>query len=92
MTQVDPALKVGVIRVTIDFLEKGKYNPSLKLAHDVAVALGATIDGLFLWDEIHHPVFQRCWEKKRKKISSGESLDYNATGVDDLNGKRSLSR
>jgi len=33
------------------FLEKGKYNPSLKLAHDVAVALGSTIEELFLWDD-----------------------------------------
>jgi len=51
MTQADPALKVGVIRVTIGFLERGKYNPSLKLAHDVVVALGAMIDGLFLWED-----------------------------------------
>jgi len=50
MTQADLALKVGVRRETIVFLEGGKYNPSLKLAHDVAVALGATIDELFLWD------------------------------------------
>ena len=50
MTQADLAAKVGVRRETIVFLEKGKYNPSLKLAHDVAVALGATIDELFLWD------------------------------------------
>lgn len=51
MTQADLAFKVGVRRETIVFLEKGKYNPSLKLAHDVATALGATIDELFLWDE-----------------------------------------
>jgi putative transcriptional regulator len=44
------AQNVGVRRETIVFLEKGKYNPSLKLAHDVVVALGATIDELFLWD------------------------------------------
>ncbi len=49
MTQADLATKVGVRRETIVFLEKGKYNPSLKLAHDVAVALGATIDELFIW-------------------------------------------
>ncbi len=51
MTQADLAQKVGVRRETIVFLEKGKYNPSLKLAHDVAVSLGASIDELFLWDE-----------------------------------------
>jgi putative transcriptional regulator len=51
MTQADLALKVGVRRETVVFLEKGKYNPSLKLAHDVAVALGSTIEELFLWDD-----------------------------------------
>jgi putative transcriptional regulator len=33
------------------FLEKGKYNPSLRLAHDVAVALKTTIDELFVFEE-----------------------------------------
>jgi len=51
MTQADLALKVGVRRETIVFLEKGKYNPSLKLAHDIATALKSTIEELFLWDE-----------------------------------------
>jgi putative transcriptional regulator len=51
MTQEDLAQKVGVRRETIVFLEKGKYNPSLKLAHDVAKALYATIDELFLFDD-----------------------------------------
>ncbi|MFA6888556.1 MAG: helix-turn-helix transcriptional regulator [Candidatus Woesearchaeota archaeon] len=47
LTQEDLALKVGVRRETIVFLEKGKYNPSLQLAHDVAKALKTTIDELF---------------------------------------------
>ncbi len=51
MTQDDLAKVVGVRRETIVFLEKGKYNPSLKLAHDVAKALRATIDELFIFDE-----------------------------------------
>ena len=47
LTQEDLAKKVGVRRETIVFLEKGKYNPSLKLAYDVAQALKTTIDDLF---------------------------------------------
>lgn len=38
MTQEELAKKVGVRRETIVFLEKGKYNPSLKLAYKVAKA------------------------------------------------------
>jgi putative transcriptional regulator len=51
LTQEDLARMVGVRRETILYLEKGKYNPSLKLAHDVAKALKTTINDLFLFDE-----------------------------------------
>jgi putative transcriptional regulator len=47
MTQAELADVVGVRRETIVFLEKGKYNPSLRLAHSVAKELGTTIDQLF---------------------------------------------
>jgi putative transcriptional regulator len=50
-TQDDLARKVGVRRETILYLEKGKYNPSLKLAHDIAEALCTTIDDLFIFEE-----------------------------------------
>ena len=50
LTQEDLARKVGVRRETILYLEKGKYNPSLKLAHDVAVVLKTTIDNLFIFE------------------------------------------
>jgi putative transcriptional regulator len=45
------AKKVGVRRETILYMEKGKYNPSLKLAHDVAKVLQTTIDNLFFFDD-----------------------------------------
>jgi putative transcriptional regulator len=51
LTQEDLARKIGVRRETIVFLEKGKYNPSLKMAHDVAKALKTTIDELFIFDD-----------------------------------------
>ncbi|MFA5929595.1 MAG: helix-turn-helix transcriptional regulator [Candidatus Micrarchaeia archaeon] len=49
MTQEDLAKKVGVRRETIVFLEQGKYNPSLRLAHDVAAALKSKIDEVFIF-------------------------------------------
>ena len=49
MTQEALAQAAGVRRETIVFLEQGKYNPSLELAHNVAVALGQTVDSLFLF-------------------------------------------
>lgn len=50
LTQEDLAKMVNIRRETIIYLEKGKYNPSLKLAHDVARALKTTIDELFIFD------------------------------------------
>ena len=51
MTQQDLADKVGATRMTIVFLEKGTYNPSLKLAKKIAVALESTLDELFIFDK-----------------------------------------
>jgi len=50
LTQEDLAKKVGVRRETILFIEKGKYNPSLNLAHKVARASRTTIDELFIFE------------------------------------------
>ncbi|MBY0600468.1 helix-turn-helix transcriptional regulator [Bacillus bingmayongensis] len=51
MTQSDLADAIGVRRETISHLEKGKYNPSLQLAHDIAKVLGTTIDELFIFED-----------------------------------------
>jgi putative transcriptional regulator len=51
LTQEKLAEMVGVRRETIIFLEQGKYNPSLKLAHNVARALETTIDEIFIFNE-----------------------------------------
>jgi putative transcriptional regulator len=51
LTQDDLAKSVGVRRETILYLEKGKYNPSLMLAHQIAQTLKTTIDGLFVFED-----------------------------------------
>jgi len=51
MTQAALAEAVGVRRETIVFLEKGKYNPSLRLAWQVAQTLGTSVDELFIFGE-----------------------------------------
>jgi len=47
MKQEDLAEIVKVRRETIGNLEAGKYNPSLKLAMDIAKALNTTVEELF---------------------------------------------
>ena len=47
LTQQALADRVGVRRETIIFLEQGKYNPSLRLAHNIARTLEAGIDEIF---------------------------------------------
>lgn len=51
LTQEDLARLVGVRRETIVHLEKGKYNPSLKLAVDIARALKTPIEEVFIFTE-----------------------------------------
>ena len=58
LTQEDLAKKVGVRRETILYLEKGNYNPSLMLAHEVARVLKTTIDDLFIFKDEEENVNQ----------------------------------
>lgn len=51
LTQKELAKKVNVRRETILYLEKGKYNPSLKLAHDVARVLDSKIEEVFIFED-----------------------------------------
>ena len=51
LTQEELANKVGVRRETIVFLEKGKYNPSLKLAYDIAKILESKIEEVFIFED-----------------------------------------
>lgn len=48
LTQQELADKVGVRRETIVFIESGKYNPSLKLAYDIAKTLKSKIEEVFI--------------------------------------------
>jgi putative transcriptional regulator len=54
MSQQDLADAVGATRQTIGLIEKGKYNPSLKLCISIAKALGKTLDDLF-WEQNPKP-------------------------------------
>ena len=50
MTQADLAAAVGVSRQTINAIEKGEYNPTIRLCLTICHALGKTLDELF-WEE-----------------------------------------
>lgn len=47
MKQEELAARVGVRRETIGNLEKGKYNPSLVLAWNIAKVFGVSIEEIF---------------------------------------------
>ncbi|WP_343102081.1 helix-turn-helix transcriptional regulator [Romboutsia sp. MSSM.1001216sp_RTP31141st1_G3_RTP31141_220114] len=51
MKQSDLAKQVGVRRETIGHLENGKYNPSLKLAIDIAKVFNTSVEELFEYQE-----------------------------------------
>ena len=50
MSQQQLADAVGVSRQTINAIEKGDYNPTIKLCLAICRALGKTLDELF-WEE-----------------------------------------
>jgi putative transcriptional regulator len=50
LTQEELAKKVNVRRETIVFLEKNKYNPSLKLAYDISRVFEVKIEDVFYFD------------------------------------------
>ncbi len=52
MTQKDLADLVGVSRQTINAIEKGEYNPTIKLCRKICRALGKNLDTLFWEDDI----------------------------------------
>jgi putative transcriptional regulator len=51
LTQEKLAEKVDVTRQTILFLEKGKYNPSLRLAYKIAKVLNSKIEEVFSFED-----------------------------------------
>jgi putative transcriptional regulator len=51
LTQEDLAKKVNVRRETIVFLEKNKYNPSLKLAYDISKVFEVKIEDVFIFND-----------------------------------------
>jgi len=51
MTQEELARRLGVTRQTIIAIEKGKYDPSLKLAFKIAKLFNMKVEDIFLYDE-----------------------------------------
>lgn len=51
LQQAELAEMVGVRRETIGKLENGKYNPSLKLAMDIAKVFGKTVEEVFTFED-----------------------------------------
>lgn len=50
MSQTELAQAIGVTRQTISLIEKGEYNPTLKLCTAICKALGKTLNDIF-WEE-----------------------------------------
>ena len=50
MQQAELAKLVGVRRETIGNLENGRYNPSLKLAMDIAKVFDTTVEDTFSYE------------------------------------------
>ncbi len=50
MSQQDVATALGISRQTVNAIESGKYNPTIRLCIKICKLLGKTLDDLF-WEE-----------------------------------------
>ena len=53
LQQAELAEMVGARRETIGKLENGKYNPSLKLAMDIAKVFGKQVEEVFMFEDVN---------------------------------------
>ena len=51
LSQAELAFLVGIRRETIVYLESGKYNPSLKLAMDIAKVFELPVEDIFSFED-----------------------------------------
>lgn len=65
ITQGELADRVGVRRETIVRLERGQYNPSLKLAYDIANVFGVPIEEVFRNRQISRRIKKHLWLSNR---------------------------
>lgn len=49
LTQQELADRVGVARQTINAVERGRYDPSLELAFELAHQFDCTVEDIFTW-------------------------------------------
>ncbi|WP_134217292.1 helix-turn-helix transcriptional regulator [Pelotomaculum sp. FP] len=52
LTQEELANKLGVTRATINAIEKGRYDPSLRLAFKIARFFEVTIETIFIEENL----------------------------------------
>lgn len=50
MTQKELAEAVGISRQTVNAIERGEYNPTIRLCRSICRVLGKSLDDLF-WEE-----------------------------------------
>ena len=53
MSQKELAEAVGVSRQTVNAIEQGEYNPTIKLCRAICRTLGTTLDELF-WEDTEY--------------------------------------
>ena len=66
LSQEALAEKVGVSRQTINAIEKGDYNPTIKLCISICKVLNKTLDELF-WEELKTILFSSVYSILSKK-------------------------
>lgn len=64
MSQAELAQAVGVTRQTINQIESGEYNPTIKLCIAICKVLRKTLDQIFWLDEKVQPVEEKMVQER----------------------------
>lgn len=67
MSQAELAQAVGVTRQTINQIESGEYNPTIKLCITICKVLRKTLDQIF-WFEESHQSFDKEIKEERVNV------------------------
>lgn len=87
MKQDELAALVGVRRETIGLLEHGRYNPSLKLAMDIARIFGKSVEDVFRFipetpdEHIAERIAQEKAQELKEKRESNEAFNNSVDAV-----------
>ena len=85
MTQGELAARVNVSRQTVNAIEQGEYNPTIKLCRAICRVLGKTLDELF-WEDDDEKCGKEIRRETAARARQGIQIRLHHVDPDDAGG------